>query len=122
MPIKREQRQVHGDDHAADHQAQENDHDRFEGGQQVFDGDVHFVFVKVRDLLQHGVHRAGLFADCDHLRNHAGKHFGFLQGFGQRFTFFQGFADLVEGSLDDRVAGGLGSNVQAFEDRHAARD
>src|ERR1700741_2535066 len=43
-----EQRQVHRDNHAANNEAEEHDHDRLESGQQVLDGSVHFFLVEVR--------------------------------------------------------------------------
>ncbi len=119
---QREQRQVHRNDHAADHQPQEDDHDRFEGGEQIFHRNVHFVLVEVCNLLQHRVHRAGLLAHRDHLRHHAWKNFGFLQWFGKRFSFFQGLANLVKRALNNCVAGSLGGDIQAFQDRDAAGD
>src|SRR6202789_4145990 len=119
---QREQGQVHGNDDAADDHAQDDDHDGLHGGQQVFHGRVDFVFVKVGDFLQHGVHRAGLFADADHLGNHAGKYAGVLQRINQRASSFDGFAGLGDGALDDRVTGGARSDVQAFQDGHAAGD
>jgi len=39
----------------------------FQHGQHVFGGGIDFIFVEVCDLLQHGVHSAGGFADADHL-------------------------------------------------------
>src|SRR5258708_2678434 len=86
---EREQRQVHGNDHSADDHAKKNDHDGLECGQQVFHRRVNFFFVEVSDLLQHGIHRASLFADGNHLCDHARKHFGFLQGLGKGLAFLE---------------------------------
>src|SRR5258708_9335651 len=119
---EREQRQVHRNDHAADHHAQKHDHDGLEGGQQVFHRRVNFFFIEIGDLLKHGIHRAGLLADGDHLRDHAREHFGFLQRFGERLAFFERSPHLLQSPFDDRVAGSPGSNIQAFKDRHAAGD
>ncbi len=49
-----------------------------------------------------------------------GKTSGFLQRFGEGFTFFESFADLEERSFDDRVSGSPGGDVQALKDRDAA--
>src|SRR5580658_10799244 len=119
---QREQRQVHGNDDAADNHAQDDDHDGLHGGQQVFHGRVHFILVEVRDFLEHGIHRAGLFADADHLGNHAGKHAGVLQRIDERAARFDGFARLDDGALDDSVAGSARGDVQALQDGHAAGD
>src|SRR5579862_8355794 len=119
---QREQRQVHGDNHAAYDDAQKYDHDRFQGGQQILHRRVHFLFVKIRDLLQHGVHCAGLLADRDHLRHHARENRRILQRFGQRLAFFQRFPHLVQCLLHHRIARGSGRNVQSFQNGDAARN
>src|SRR5258706_7283670 len=49
---QREQRQVHGNDHAADNDTQENDHDWFPCCQEVPHPRVHFILIEVSDLLQ----------------------------------------------------------------------
>src|SRR5580658_4090178 len=119
---QREQGQVHGNDDAADDHAQDDDHDGLHGSQQVFHGRVDFVFVEVGDFLEHSVHRAGLFADADHLGDHAGKYAGVLQRIDERASSFDGFAGLGDGALDDRVARGARGDVQTFQDGHAAGD
>src|SRR5256885_12693170 len=86
---EREQWQVHGYDHAADHHAEKYDHDGLESGQQVFHRRVNFFFVEISDLLKHGVHRARLFADSNHLCDHARKHFRFFQRLGERLAFLE---------------------------------
>src|SRR5258706_6865813 len=58
FPDQREQRQVHGNDHAAHDDDQKNDHDGIESSQKVLHCHVYFVLVEIRNLLQHGVHRA----------------------------------------------------------------
>src|ERR1700682_87424 len=119
---EREQRQVHGNNHAADHHAQKHDHDRLKGRQQVFYRGVDFIFIKVRDLLQHGVHRAGLFADADHLGDHAGKNLSYTQRLGQRLAFFERPANFHQSLLYDSIPRGFRGDVQAFEDGYAAGD
>ena len=71
-----------------------HDHDGFHGSQQVLHRRVHFILVEVRDFLQHGVHRASLFAHADHLRHHARKYSGVLQWIHQRAPRFHRFASL----------------------------
>src|SRR5580692_9207298 len=119
---QREQRQVHGNNNAADDHAQNDDHDGLHGGQQVFHGRVHFILVEVRDFLKHRVHGSGLFADTDHLGDHAGKYAGVLQRVDQRAAGFDGFARLSDGALDDGVTRGARGDVQTFENGHTAGD
>src|SRR5688500_12070090 len=52
---EREHRHVHRDDDAADGDAEERDEDRLEELHQAGHGDVHFFFVEVGDLAEHGV-------------------------------------------------------------------
>src|SRR6266404_5768889 len=101
---QREQRQVHGNDHAADHHAEKNDHDGFESSQQVLHCRVHFFFIEIGDLLEHGVHGARLFADGNHLRHHAREDFGISQWFRERLAFLERFSYLLQSPLDDRVS------------------
>ena len=84
LPISENNGKIHRYDDAADHDAQEQDHHRFESSKQVLHGRVHFVLVEVGDFLKHRVHRAGLFADADHLGDHAGEYVGFLEWIDER--------------------------------------
>src|SRR6267143_2800456 len=117
-----EERQVHGNDHAANDNTKENDHDRFKGCQEVLNCRVDLFFVKVRNLLEHRVHRTRLFADGDHLCDHARKYFGISQRLGERLTFFERFSHLLQSPFDDCVSSRLGGNVKTFEDGHTAGD
>jgi hypothetical protein len=80
---------------------------------------VDLVLVEVGDLLQHGVHGAGLLADADHLHDHRRED----AGLGERAGHVLALADLlprvVDGAHDDLVAGGLGDDVERVEDGHA---
>src|SRR5579863_812705 len=67
---QREQRQIHGYDDASNHDAEEDDHDRLDRGEHVLHCGVDLILVKVRDLLKHGIHRARLFANANHLSYH----------------------------------------------------
>src|SRR5262245_41344603 len=58
---------VHGDEQTADDSAQEDHHQRLHQLGHGAHRDVHFVLVKIGDLLEHAVHGAGLLADRDHL-------------------------------------------------------
>src|SRR5215207_8725518 len=81
-----EEGEVHGDDDAADGDAEEADHDRLDEGQKGGDGRVHLLLVEVGDLAEHGVERARLFADGDHLRDHVGEDVGRLQRLDDRLA------------------------------------
>ena len=70
--------------------------------------------------MQHGVHGARLFADRNHLRDHARENVAFLQRLGQRLALFERLSDLYQCLLNNRVAGRSGSDVQTFQDWHAA--
>ncbi len=83
---------------------------------------VDFVFVEVGDLLQHGVHGAGGFADADHLRHHVGKHAAFAQRIDDGAAFFDGLAHLHQRFFQHLVAGGPGGDAQTFENGHARGD
>ena len=65
-----EDRQVHRDDEAADHDAEEHDDDRLEQARQRRHGVVDLALVEVGDLAQHAVERARLLADLRHLQHH----------------------------------------------------
>src|SRR5437867_1312979 len=68
-----EHRHVEGNDHAADHGAEEHDQDRLEQGGEGVDGRFDLLAVELADLVEHGVHRSGLFPDGDHLGDHRWK-------------------------------------------------
>src|SRR3984957_1734045 len=119
FPDQREQRQAHGNYHPADDRAEEHDHDRFQGGQQVLHRRRHFILIEVGNLLQHGIHRPGLFTDRDHLRNHARENRRVLQRLRKRLAFFERFAHLKQRSFHYRVARRLRRNVQPFQNWHA---
>src|SRR6266481_6232903 len=122
FPDQREQRHVHGNDHSADNDTEEDDHDGFKCGQEVFNRRVHFILVEVRNLLQHGIHCAGLFTDGDHLGDHARENRTLFQGFCQRFAFFEGFAHLEQRLFHNRVTRRSRGNVQPFQNRHTGRN
>src|SRR6476469_2631117 len=77
-----EDRQVHGDEEATDHAAQEHHQERFDHGGQTRDGGVDLVVIKVSDLIEHGVHGAGRFTDANHLDDHGWEHVRLEQGPG----------------------------------------
>ena len=65
-----EDREVHGHDHAADHYAQEYDHDRLQQREKVADRGINLFVVEVGDLGQHLVQPTGLLTDRDHRDDH----------------------------------------------------
>src|SRR5438309_9901767 len=64
---QREEWQIERNDNSSDANAQHANNGGLHHSEQVFGSRVHFVFVEVRDLLQHCVHGAGRFAHADHL-------------------------------------------------------
>ena len=83
------------------------------------DRHVDFVLVELGDLRQHRVERARALAGADHLRHHRRKHAGGPQRRGDRLAALDPAAHLLDRPLDDGVAGRLGGDVQAVENRHA---
>src|SRR5512146_492253 len=114
----REQRHVQRNYDAADSDAEETDHDRFQQGQHVFRRCIDFVLVEVGDLLQHCIHRAGSFADTDHLRHHVWEHATLFQRVDDSAAFFDGLSHLHQGLFDNRVARCSSGNRESFEDRN----
>ena len=119
---EREERQIHRNHNSANHPAKKDDHYGFESREQVFDCGVHLIFIEVRNFLQHGIHRARLLADSDHLRDHAGKDVGLAERIGQVASGFERLANVAERFLDDRVPRRAPRNVQTFENRDAGGD
>ena len=66
--------------------------------------EVDFVFVEIGNLLQHGIHGAGGFADADHLRHHVGENAGFAERIDDGAAFFNGFADFHQSFFQHRVS------------------
>src|SRR2546430_2276929 len=79
-----EDRQVHRDHQAADHDAEEEDDRRLEQRHEVRHRVVHLVLVEVGDLLQHAVEGAGRLPDGDHLADHGGGHLALGERLGDR--------------------------------------
>lgn len=116
-----EEWQVHRDDDGADGDAEEADHDRLDEGQEAGDGRVNLLLVEVGDLAEHGVERARLLADADHLRDHVGEDFGRLQWLDDRLAALDPDANLRDRLFDDDVAGGARRDVERLQDGHARR-
>jgi hypothetical protein len=117
-----EEGEVHGDDDGADGDAEEADHDRLDERQQAGDGRIHLLLVEVGDLAEHGVERARLLADADHLRDHVGEDLRSLQGLDHRLAALDPVAHLPDRVFEDDVAGGAGRDLQGLEDGHARRE
>src|SRR6202047_1332251 len=115
----REQRHVQRNNDASDADAEETDNDRLQHGQHVFGGRIDFIFVEVRDLLQHGVHGAGGFANADHLGHHVGENAAFAQRVDNGAAFFDRLAHLHQRFFKHGIARGAGSDGQAFENGNA---
>jgi hypothetical protein len=117
-----EEGEVHGDDDGADGDAEEADHDRLDERQKARDGGVHLLLVEVGDLAEHGVERAGLLADADHLRDHVGEDVGGAQRLDHRLAALDADAYLADGLFEDDVAGGARRDVERLKYRHARRE
>src|SRR5207244_2623354 len=83
-PAETEDRQVHRDDEATDHHAEEDDHDGFQQRRERGDRGVDLVVVEVGDLRQHLVEGAGVLADADHVHDHWREDRAALERLGQR--------------------------------------
>ena len=82
-------------------------HERLEHRGERLDRRVDLVVVEVRDLREHALHRAGLFADRDHLHHHAREDAGLAERLGDGLALRDRGPDVVERVLDDHVAGRL---------------
>src|ERR1051325_4942172 len=114
-----EEGEVHGYDDGADGDAEEADHDRLDERQEGGDGRVDLLLVEVGDLAEHRVERARLLAYADHLRDHVGEYVGRLQGLDYRLAALDADSHLVDGVLDDGVAGRARRYLKRLEDGHA---
>src|SRR6266436_6703360 len=77
------------------------------------------LFVEVRDLLQHGVHGAGGFANADHLGHHVGEDTAFAQRIDDGAALFDRLAHLHQRFFKHGIARGAGSDGQALENGNA---
>ena len=116
-----EDRQIHGEDEAADEPADEDHHDRFEHGQQAGHRRRDLVVVETGQLAEHLIEGSGLLADLDHLGHDEGKAAADLEGVGQAAAFGHQAPGLQDAVLDDQVARRVGRDFEAFEHGHAAR-
>src|SRR5438270_7619392 len=79
-----EDRQVHGDHHAADQRAEDDhDHRLHQRGERLH-GVVDFRLVEVGHLAEHGIERARFLADQAYLQHHAWEDVGVLHRVGER--------------------------------------
>src|ERR1051326_6964436 len=87
-----EERHVQRNYDTANCDSEKADHDRLKQSEHVLGSRIDFIFVKVGDLLQHGVHCAGGFTHANHLRNHVGEHTAFLERINDCPALFYSFA------------------------------
>src|ERR1700720_4338440 len=113
------ERQGHGGHDGADDDAEDRDHQRFDQLYQARHGGVDLFLVEIGDLGQHLVEGAGLLADVDHLYHHRREDLGLGQRLAHGLALFDALPHRHDGVLDDGVAGGLGGDFEAVEDRHA---
>src|SRR5919198_1959306 len=66
--------EVHRDQEAAAHAAQEDHQQRFNHRGQSRHGGIQLVIIEIGDLVEHRVHGAGRLSNADHLHHHARKH------------------------------------------------
>ena len=98
------------------------DDGRLQHGQHIFGRGIDFVFVEIGDLLQHGIHRAGRFADADHLRHHVRENSAFAQRIDDGAAFFDRLANFHQRFFQHRIAGSPRRDCQAFQNRNARCD
>src|SRR5208282_5318595 len=114
--------QEHADDHAADDDAEDDNQHRFDERHQAGQGVFNFFVEEVRDTFEHGVNVAGLFAGGHHADDHAGENGVFGQRLGNAFAALDVAGGGLDGLFQNRVADGLGNNLQHVQNRHAAAD
>ena len=116
-----EHRHVHGNDNGAHDHPQENHEDRFHDRQQIGYHDVDFLFIVIGDLYQHGIQLTCGFTHRHHLNHHGREELRFLHRLVDGLAFLDIAPDLADGLLENGVAGGIGGNLERFQDCHAAR-
>src|SRR3569832_1016383 len=114
--------QIHGDDEAADDDAEEGHDHRLEQTAQAVDGVVHFLFVKIRHLREHGVARTRLLADGHHLHHHIGEEPGVAHAHLQRDSGRDLVAHAHDGVGVDDIARGRRHRGHGFHQRHTRRE
>src|SRR4051812_12000381 len=107
-----EEGEVHGYDDGADGDAEEADHDGLDERQEARDGRVHFLLVEVGYLAEHRVEGTRLLAYAYHLRDHVGEDIARLQRLDDRLAALYADANLLDGVLDDGVAGRARSDFE----------
>src|SRR5438445_3500465 len=115
-----EDRQIHRDHHAADDGADDDHDERFEQARQRVDRVVDLLLVKLGDLEQHRIERAGLFTDADHLYDHVRKQFGLAHRELQLMADGDVFANLLHRFVVDWAASRGRYRIERFDKRHAS--
>src|ERR1700677_2389512 len=101
-----EDRQVHGDDHAADEYAQDGHDHGLQEARHAVDGVVDLDLVELRYLPGHGVEGTGFLADSDHLDDHVREQAGVLHHPLQALAGGYFVFHAVDRFLVDDIAGG----------------
>src|ERR1039457_3516529 len=114
--------QEHADDRAADNEAEDDNQNRHREAHQAGQGVFNFLVEEVRDAFEHGVNVAGLFAGGHHADDHARGDGMLGERLGNAFAALDVGGGGLDGLFQDRVADGLGNNLQHLQDRHAAAD
>ena len=99
-----------------------DDQQRFDERHQAGQGVFNFLVEKVRDAFEHGVNVAGLFAGGHHADDHAGENGMFGQRLGNALAALDVGGGGLDGLFQNRVADGLGHNLQHVQNGHAAAD
>src|SRR5690606_17764679 len=111
--------QVHADHHTANHHADEDHDHRLQQAAQRIDRIVHFLLEVLGHLEQHGVERAGFFADGGHLHHHVREDVDLLHRHVDWITDRHIVAHAQHGLFVHLVAGGASDDAQRFNQRHA---
>src|SRR5690554_2330979 len=106
----REDRQVHGDDHAADDNAQKDHHQRLEHRGEVVDGDVDLFFIEVGNFCEHDVEGTGRLTHADHLNDHGWEDAGLHEWIDHILALADALAHIHDGLLDGHIAENIGDD------------
>src|ERR1700728_676447 len=112
-----EHREVQADDDRSDDDSHDHHEERLQDRRQVVNRLIHLGDVEVGDPLEHVVERTGLLANLDHLDHQIRKYVQPAHGIGEGGPLTNPGLHLQYGVGDDRVAGGVGGDVERFHRR-----